>query len=448
MNFGTDGISAMSDSNINMKSADDLEVSVDPSAKSKYTAPVSVNGLPDVDTSGITDAPIAWDGSRQTITDQEAVQVAYHAGFRGKDLTIAVAVMMAESSLRVLASNGAAKNGTYGATVGLFQIRTLNNPSQYSGLDREIRDNTGRRLENPNTNAKAGYKIFSQMSPKNQWTVGKWASLGDGNVQKHLAAAAMAVKRATGASTPSSLSSPPLESYSIGFDIGEDDLIPINSANFHTFNLMAGLSSGANFVKPAIQLGKDVAKIQGVSDVEFKSTSLLNNTSYNDLVDKVKTTISTLDQTNMFIGDIMGKIKQGLATAGTFTLEIPFLMDIPCLIAQIYSALMPPELLAIAATLEDLQDLVQDLVAVPLTIYNMVEQLEGNVAALLALGLPINFHFSINPKNSICIQQLENLNHDLNMLDIPTLHLPKFADNIADKIFRNNSIHLNLADAL
>lgn len=457
------GISGMSDSSISMKSADDFEVSVDPTAKSKYTAPVSISGLPDINTDasgggtgpGIPAGPIPWNGSKQTITDEEAVQVAYNAGFRGKDLITAVAIMKAESSNRVLASNKSAANETYGAAVGLFQIRTLNDPSKYGALDRQIRDNTNRQLENPNNNAAAAYKIFTEMSPKNEWTIGKWASLGDGGVQKHLAAASMVVSRMTGQLEGNTNDAPPPAPMMVGFDIGFDELVPVEEATSETFTLMAAnaLSSitsavgGAkNFLSPAIQLGKSVAKMQGMSDIEFKSTSMLNNTSFNNMVQTINTTVAGVDQLGLFLVDMVPKIVQGLASANPFNLQIPFSFDIPCLNLSIYQALMPQALLSIAATLDDLNSMLTGIVDTAINCLNIVDTLTGNIAALTALGLPLDFSFPINPASMLCAQELDALNKDLSLLNIPTLKLPSFGDGIADQLFRNNSIKLNLLD--
>ena len=445
-----------------MKSADDFEVSVDPTAKSKYTAPVSISGLPDINTDAsgggsghsIPSGPIPWNGSKQTITDEEAVQVAYNAGFRGKDLVVAVAIMKAESSNRVLASNKSAANETYGAAVGLFQIRTLNDPDKYGGLDRQIRDNRNRQLENPNNNAAAAYKIFTEMSPKNEWTIGKWASLGDGGVQKHLAAASMVVSRMTGQLEGNTNDAPPAP-LMVGFDIGADQLVPVEEATAETFSLMAANSlaniagavgGAANFLSPAIQLGKSVAKLQGMSDIEFKSTSMLNNTSFNNMVKTINTTVAGVDQLGLFLVDMVPKLIQGLASSNPFNLQIPFNFDIPCLNLSIYQALMPQALLSIASTLDDLNAMLAGIVDTTINCLNIVDQIQGNIAALTALGLPLDFTFPINPATMLCAQELDALNKNLQLFDIPTLKLPSFGDGIADQIFRNNSIKLNLLD--
>lgn len=450
LQIGNDGITGMTDSTVALMGHDSAELSVDQAATSKVSAPVSVSGLPDINTEcSIPSGPLPWDGSRQTITDEEAVRVAYNAGWRGTDLITAVAIMKAESSLRTGVANTAAKNGTYGATVGLFQIRTLNEPDKYGAFEKSIRDNRNRQLENPNNNAAAAYKIFSQMSPKNKWSVGKWASLGDGGVTRNMAAASAVVSRLCPSNSSSNDAQTTISSFSLGYDIGEDELVPIEAASFSTFSKITALDSIANstipnFTKPAIQLGKELAKLQGMSDIEFKTTSALNNKSYNNIISTINTTVSAVDQVSMFVGDIVPKIAQGLATAGTFTLNIPFAFDLPCLALNIYSALMPPELLAIAATLEDLNNLLEDIMQIPLTLYNLKEQLEGNVEALLRLGLPITFKFNVDPSVGLCVSQLNQLNNDLSMMGIPTLTLPSFYDKTVNKILRNNSIKLNL----
>lgn len=453
MQVGTDGISAMTDSNVKMMGANNFEVSVDPTATSKYTAPVSVAGIPEVNGCPITGAPIAWNGSRQTITDEEAVRVAYGAGFRGKDLVIAVAVMKAESSLKVLASNKAAAGGKWGATVGLFQIRTLNEPQNYTGIDRDIRDNRNRQLENPNNNAAAAYRIFTEMSPKNEWSVGKWASLGDGNVQKHLAAASMVVSRLCGGPV-ARMAALSVEDFSVGFDIGEDALVAVQDADASTFNIMAArMAPTGNAASPfngaSLQLTTALAKLQAIGDIEFKSLSSALQTSYTNLVNQVDTTITTVDQLSFCMGTVLPLIKQGLASVSNpFTLNIPFSFNIGDIGAKMFQGMMPPQLSAIAGNIDQLNAKISSIggipgVQLPLDMFSVVDQLRGNIPALQALGLPTTLNFPINGKVVGAVQILDKLNTQLRVLDIPTLELPKF-EQVVDRIFRNNSIQLTL----
>ncbi|QDJ96478.1 hypothetical protein Xoosp13_292 [Xanthomonas phage Xoo-sp13] len=456
MQVGTDGISAMTDSNVKMMGAENFEVSVDPSATSKYTAPVSVAGIPEVSGCDIAGAPIPWNGSRQTITDEEAVRVAYGAGFRGKDLVIATAIMKAESSLKVLATNKAAADGKWGATVGLFQIRTLNEPQNYTGLDREIRDNRNRQLENPNNNAAAAYKIFTQMSPKNEWSVGKWASLGDGNVQKHLAAASMVVSRLCGGTPVAArMAVMTAEDFTIGFDVGEESLVAVQDADNSTFSMMAARTfaptgnASTPFSGSSLQLTTGLAKLQSIADIEFKSLSSTLQTSYNNLVNQTDAAITRLDQLSFCMGTVLPLIKTGLASVSNpFTLDIPFSFDLGDIAGKMFQGMMPPQLSAIAGNIDQLNAKIASLggipgVTLPLDMFSVVDQLRNNSLALQALGLPTDLNFPINGKTVGAVEILTKLSTDLKILDIPTLELPTF-QQVVDKIFRNNSIQLTL----
>jgi hypothetical protein len=229
--IGDDGIGAMTEKSVRVKSQDNQEFEITPSGP-KLSSPVAIEGIPDISdvSCGAPITPLPWDGSRTTITPDEAAQVCYNAGFRGKDLIIAVATCMGESSLRTSVLNPAApKNSKWGEVVGLFQIRTLKNPDKYTGIDR-LRDNRNRQLENPNINAQVGYKIFSEASPAGQWTVGKWEAFGGVHggelITKNLAAASAAVNRLCGNPIPSALIASLNEnSFTLGY-IVDDEVIP------------------------------------------------------------------------------------------------------------------------------------------------------------------------------------------------------------------------------
>lgn len=462
LEVGNDGISGSTDSSVKMQAGTSNEFSVAQSSPN-LSSPVSVAGLPEYNSNATPvdpskNGPIPWDGSRSRITLDEAVQVAYNAGWRDKDLPIAVAVMMAESSLRTTVTNKAAlQNDKWGDVVGLFQIRCLKNPSAYTGIDR-LRDNSNHKLENPNENAKVAYQIWSQAAPPGKWTVGKWESFGGKHqgrlITNNLQAATQAVNKflgtqSTGSTTnraaPDTLMAPRMQMfYSVPGD--DDAMIDISSTEVFGLSAMAAKlgSVGGNALSPqigtAIKLSKQIAAMQGMNDVEFKTKSLFNNNnSYNALVTKLNATIAGVDQLNMFMATMIPKLIQGLASSNPFTLELPFDFNIPCLNLNIYDALMPPQLLAVAATLDDLNNQLQGIIQVPIDLYNIKEQLEGNIAALTKLGLPLDFDIPIDPSLGLCVEKVQNLNSVLKTLDIPTIEVPGF-NGLPAQILANGSI--------
>lgn len=459
LEVGNDGISGSTDSSVKMQAGENTEFSIAQSSPN-LSSPVSVSGLPDVANQGTPpagkDGPIPWDGSRSRITIDEAVQVAYNAGWRDKDLPIAVAVMMAESSLRTTVTNKAApQNEKWGDVVGLFQIRCLKNPSAYTGVDR-LRDNSNHKLENPNENAKVAYQIWSQSAPARQWTVGKWESFGGKHqgrlITNNLQAATEAVNKFLGQQGMTGNRVAPAAAPQMAarmqmfYSVGEEQFLSTDIVGLSSLSASAAKlgSVGGNALSPqigtAIKLTKQIAAMQGMSDVEFKSKSLANNNnSYNALVTKINSTIAGVDQLNMFMATMIPDIIKGLASPNPFTLELPFDFNIPCLNLNIFDALMPPELLAVAATLDDLNQQLQGIIQVPIDLYNIKNELQGNIAALTKLGLPLDFEIPIDPSLGLCIEKIQNLNSVLKTLDIPTIEVPGF-NGLPAQILANGAI--------
>lgn len=222
IDIGNNGINIASAIAVAIAAAKGVNLMVDDLLKSKIKSPINrdaipVSNPPTADDIGVTPSPsipinpdtnlpfpLPWvedytnpDGTtntrcRQSITIDEAVLVAYNAGFRGQDLIIAVAVAMAESNLMTL-SHKKIDDDIFAENVGLFNIKTLRNPSECKGL--EYRDNRNRQLENPNTNAEVAFRIFTDEAPFSEWSGGKWASIDDGRAESYIPEATAAVER-------------------------------------------------------------------------------------------------------------------------------------------------------------------------------------------------------------------------------------------------------------
>ncbi len=102
------------------------------------------------------------------LTDQQVAQYAYDAGFRGDALTTATAVALAEShgdSDQV--GDVGLQNGTWGPSVGLWQIRSLN-PGHGTAAEQAVRNQTANL--DPATNARNAYAISHQGTNFNPWS--------------------------------------------------------------------------------------------------------------------------------------------------------------------------------------------------------------------------------------------------------------------------------------
>lgn len=102
------------------------------------------------------------------LTDQQVAQYAYDAGFRGNALTTATAVALAEShgdSGQV--GDVGLQNNTWGPSVGLWQIRSLN-PGHGTATEQAQRNQTANL--DPATNAQNAYALSHQGGNFNPWS--------------------------------------------------------------------------------------------------------------------------------------------------------------------------------------------------------------------------------------------------------------------------------------
>lgn len=211
IDVGNDGVKIASATAITIAAAAGINMLIDALLKNKIKSPFNLDAIPDdIGNTPAPDSgagtPLPWDDNydggggstpsentcRQSITIDEAVLVAYNAGFRGKDLVIAVAVALAESNLMTL-SHKKVEGEIFSETVGLYNIKTFSNPEDCG--DAFYRNNTDRKLENPNENALAAHAIFMDEAPFGEWTGGKWSSVEDGRAEEYMPAAIAAVER-------------------------------------------------------------------------------------------------------------------------------------------------------------------------------------------------------------------------------------------------------------
>lgn len=102
------------------------------------------------------------------LSDQQLAQYAYNAGFRGASLNTAVAVALAEShGDPSQVGDVGLQTGTWGPSVGLWQIRSLN-PGHGTAAEQAERNQTANL--DPATNAANAYQISNQGTNFNPWS--------------------------------------------------------------------------------------------------------------------------------------------------------------------------------------------------------------------------------------------------------------------------------------
>lgn len=117
-----------------------------------------------------------------------AARLAYNAGFRGADLVTATAIAGAESSYNQSAqNNGDGRPQKWGPSVGMWQVRTLQQPSQWTGLDNRRDPNIVGGPGNAQNNADFAYDVYQRSGFR------EWGAFTNGSYKNHLSAATTAV---------------------------------------------------------------------------------------------------------------------------------------------------------------------------------------------------------------------------------------------------------------
>jgi hypothetical protein len=128
------------------------------------------------------------------IGDNQIAQFALGAGFDRQQAVIATAIALAESAGSTAAVGDAQlRSKKWGASIGLWQVRSLNDPASGNQVDR-MRD--AMSLFDPSFNARAAYAISGQGQNWDPWTVFK-----TGAYRQYLGRAERAVRDAMSAQT-------------------------------------------------------------------------------------------------------------------------------------------------------------------------------------------------------------------------------------------------------
>ncbi|GAA3434594.1 hypothetical protein [Kutzneria kofuensis] len=126
-----------------------------------------------------------------TISAREIAQYAYNAGFRGDSLTTAVAVALAESHGDTgIHGDINLQTGTWGPSVGLWQIRSLN-PGHGTASEQALRN--AQANADPATNARHAYTIS-----RHGTNFRPWSTYTNGAYRGYLNQARTASRQVTG----------------------------------------------------------------------------------------------------------------------------------------------------------------------------------------------------------------------------------------------------------
>lgn len=163
--ISNEGVTTATNKSIRQKAAEDIEMSNAVPTDQEYPIPPSDIGP----CLGSEPPPLSLDG--YTKSDLTA-RAAYNAGFRGDALVTAVAIAGAESSHNPEAVGDVGlQNAKWGPSVGLWQMRTLNDPSAYAGSVDGGRDiNALSGTSNVQNNANLAYALSKGGTNFRPWT--------------------------------------------------------------------------------------------------------------------------------------------------------------------------------------------------------------------------------------------------------------------------------------
>jgi hypothetical protein len=206
-----------------------------------------------------------------------AARLAYNAGFRGEDLVIATAMAGAESTYNQNAVNQRdARTEKWGPSYGLWQIRTLQQPQQWGGLDRLRDPNVIGGEQNAQANANLAKQIFDR---SNGWR--EWGSFTDGRYREYMDVAQQTVNNLCGGATPLSSKSP--EEEFDGLFATDLNLVRLGVCNSSTINSFINLVNQIANPNSFYTLSNLGINIQSKFDIAVKSITFdITSKFFND----------------------------------------------------------------------------------------------------------------------------------------------------------------------
>lgn len=325
------GIEAMSDKQIGVKSVDGIDVEVNPNGP-KLSTPSVIDQVPEVPTCNSGLLPdIVFDQTQEFMTGAQAAIVAFNAGFRGKDLIIAVALMKITNFAIGVLNTVSDLEDRWDSIVGAFQIKTLKNPEEYCGIDAE-RDNRNGQLQDPNNAARLAFRIWNEVYPQGQWSANKWDAFA-GNGQKILD------------------------------NLQEAQEIVANLCNVSVNDFIPPLPKlpSAPALATAMKLTPEGIDLQGTQDIIMKTMGnpAQYTKSFNNMIDTLDYTVVQTDQLAWMSGSYFQVITNAINAIPQGSISFPYTFDITGLLSVIQNAGLPDifSLAAVQPTLDITKDL-------------------------------------------------------------------------------------------
>lgn len=173
---------------IKMKSKDNFEAEMGSGVETPQDPPLPETGAADGCDIGESTPTGGYSGI------DLVARAAYNAGFRGDALVTAVAVAGGESSYNPDAVGDVAlQTEKWGPSVGIFQIRTLTNPSEWTGIDAQRDINQIGGAANIQNNANTAFELS-----KNGTDFSPWSAFTSGAYNDYIENAATAVNSMCG----------------------------------------------------------------------------------------------------------------------------------------------------------------------------------------------------------------------------------------------------------
>jgi hypothetical protein len=257
---------------------------------------------------GLGDGPLPIDG--YTGADR-AARLAYNAGFRGEDLVTAVAIAGGESGYNLEAINpGDARPTVWGPSMGLFQIRTLQNPSDWpaGSIDRQRDPSIIGGAQNAQNNANLAYRIYNRSHFR------EWGAFTNGSYKDHLDTAQAAVNNMCSGVPPMQYS-PTSQQV---FDEIFGNNLTIDRCGTSLLDLFISAETLLSS-KPLFTLSVNGVNVQTIEDINFKSirwgisTKMFDEDMCESIIPTINKIVSQVNGLKQAIGEYMTSV---IASAG------------------------------------------------------------------------------------------------------------------------------------
>lgn len=296
------GITSATNKSIKSKAAETIEDQAAVPTDQNYPLPSQ-----DIGDCQLGNEPLPIDGYSGA---DLAARLAYNAGFRGDGLVTATAIAGGESSYNPGAVGDIGlQNDKWGPSVGMWQIRTLKNPGDYSGIDvrRDINEIGG--SQNAQNNANVAYLLSKQGTSFRDWSV-----FTSGAYKNYLDTARSAVLR---------MCNP--ESQQLFNTVFE--------AGFPTSLLDSCLSSLENAIGTSIKMSATGLDMKTLVDINMTG-ALMSTTMFSGVVSKLNELTLAHDLLSLATGTafaamaIAGGIGGVIAAAAAFLADLQSLGDL------------------------------------------------------------------------------------------------------------------------